>query len=202
MSELEPTRTYSNPTATDELRRLLDERGVEWWQMHDDEVGYCEDRDTEFLVYGCKHVAHELGCRLQVDMLTPEEAIAATLGPVPWVSPTWERWHKSLRHDEVKSIGDAVEQLMYEVIEFGGDMGPNGNTYNGIDEGDVLTSGFINSWVERFATLGRGTCKLVPTRDKPRSKAPTLTCSECGWWTDEIGKAWRYCPNCGRRVEP
>ena len=85
-------------TATDELRRLLDERGVKWWPMHDAEAGYREDRDTEFLVYGCKHVAHEWGCRLQVDMLTadeltsgrlsvhiwcdtPEQAIAATLGP-------------------------------------------------------------------------------------------------------------------------
>ena len=67
-------------TATDELRKLLDERGVEWWPMHDDEAGYRDDRDTEFLVYGCKHVAHEWGCRLQVDMLTPEQAIAATLG--------------------------------------------------------------------------------------------------------------------------
>lgn len=68
-------------SATERLRALLDERGVEWWPMHDDEVGYREDRDTEFLVYGCKHVAHEWGCRLQVDMLTPEQAIAATLGP-------------------------------------------------------------------------------------------------------------------------
>lgn len=67
-------------SATDELRRLLDERGVEWWPMHDVENGYREDRDTEFLVYGCKHVAHEWGCRLQVDMLTPEQAIDATLG--------------------------------------------------------------------------------------------------------------------------
>lgn len=67
-------------TATDELRRLLDERGVEWWPMHDVENGYREDRDTEFLVYGCKHVAHEWGCRLQVDMLTPEQAVEATLG--------------------------------------------------------------------------------------------------------------------------
>jgi len=67
-------------SATDELRRLLDERGVKWWPMHDDEAGYHEDRDTEFLVYGCKHVAHEWGCRLQVGMLTPEQAIAATLG--------------------------------------------------------------------------------------------------------------------------
>ena len=30
MSELEPTRTYSNHTATEILRRMLDERGVEW----------------------------------------------------------------------------------------------------------------------------------------------------------------------------
>ena len=67
-------------SATGRLRALLTERGVEWWPMHDDEVGYREDRDTEFLVYGCKHVAHEWGCRLQVDMLTPEQAIAATLG--------------------------------------------------------------------------------------------------------------------------
>lgn len=67
-------------TATEELRRLLDERGVEWWPMHDIENGYHEDRDTKFLVWGCKHVAHEWGCRLQVDMLTPEQAIEATLG--------------------------------------------------------------------------------------------------------------------------
>ena len=67
-------------TPTEKLRAMLDERGVEWWPMHDVEVGYRQDRDTEFLVYGCKHVAHEWGCRLQVDMLTPEQAIAATLG--------------------------------------------------------------------------------------------------------------------------
>lgn len=67
-------------TATAELRRMLDERGVEWWPMYDVEAGYHQDRDTEFLVYGCKHVAHEWGCRLQMDMLTPEQAIAATLG--------------------------------------------------------------------------------------------------------------------------
>ena len=51
------------------------------------------------------------------------------------------------------------------------------------------------------ATLGRGECKLVHTRDKPRSKALTLTCSECGWWTDRINDEWRYCPRCGKRVK-
>lgn len=67
-------------SATDELRRLLDERGVKWWPKHDIENGYCDDRDTEFLVYGCKHVAHEWGHRLNVDMLTPTQAIEAILG--------------------------------------------------------------------------------------------------------------------------
>ena len=51
------------------------------------------------------------------------------------------------------------------------------------------------------ATLGRGKCRLIPTRDKPRSKKPTLTCSECGWWTDRINDEWRYCPSCGKRVK-
>lgn len=82
-------------SATEVLRKLLDERGVEWWPMHDDKAGYRDDRDTEFLVYGCKHVAHEWGCRLQVDMLTPEQAIAATLGSgtcefIPFADEDWD----------------------------------------------------------------------------------------------------------------
>lgn len=51
------------------------------------------------------------------------------------------------------------------------------------------------------ATLGRGECELIHTRDKPRSKALTLTCSECGWWTDRINDEWKYCPRCGKRVK-
>ena len=31
-------------------------------------------------MHGCKHVAHEWGRGLQVDMLTPEQAVEATLG--------------------------------------------------------------------------------------------------------------------------
>ena len=110
--------------------------------------------------------------------------------------PEWERWHKSLRHDEVKSIGDAVEQLMYEAIEFGGDMGPNGNTYNGIDEGDVLTSGYINAWVERFENmLGPGTCEVEEYED-----TGILVCSECGAMQPDDHTV-HYCWCCGRKVE-
>ena len=67
-------------TATEELRRMLDERGVEWWPMHDVEAGYYQDRDTEFVIDGKKYTAHEWGGRLTVYGLTPEQAIAATLG--------------------------------------------------------------------------------------------------------------------------
>lgn len=119
--------------------------------------------------------------------------------------PEWERWHKSLRHDEVKSIGDAVEQLMYEAIEFGGDMGPNGNTYNGIDEGDVLTTGFITAWVERFDNmLGLGTCRMERIEDEKRILHGWMECSECGPVyppaAEGIQDAVKFCPFCGRKV--
>lgn len=134
----------------DGLKALLDERGEPYvvndfgvtWQYHSDPHTATESMDGTLIVTG----------------LTPQQAVDATLGRISWSSPTWERWLESLKHadDDIKTIGDAVEQLMYEAIQYGGDMGPNGNVYQGIDEGDVLTSGFINSWIERFeSTLGR-----------------------------------------------
>lgn len=72
-------------TATDELRRLLDERGVEW--------RYKDERTTYW--YGTldgkewgEWTAIEMGDYLHLtfsangDTVTPEEAIAATLGSV------------------------------------------------------------------------------------------------------------------------
>lgn len=147
-------------TAIERLRELLDERGVKW-RKTPHYSSESQDNETVFEGTGIEwcandHLNGRLGLRTARYEVTPEQAVEATLGREPWVNPTWERWHKSLKHDEIKSIGDAVEQLMYEAIEFGGDMGPNGNTYNGIDEGDVLTSGFINEWIMRFeSTLGR-----------------------------------------------
>lgn len=65
-------------SATDKLRRMLDERGVKWWPMRNN--GYYEERDTEFVANGKKHTAHEWGDGLAVYNLTPEQAVAATLG--------------------------------------------------------------------------------------------------------------------------
>lgn len=75
MSELEPTRTYSNPTANDILRRMLDERGVEWG---DD--GYpttCTVWASGGIVW---HGLWRDDCIELIAHLTPAQAIAATLG--------------------------------------------------------------------------------------------------------------------------
>lgn len=199
-------------TATDHLRQLLDERGVEWEDMSSRPYVCTSWRDPDGEPCTALEGADDIpDGKLSVQaLLTPEQVVEATLGRGTWVSPTWERWYKSLRHDEIKSIGDAVEQLMYEVIEFGGDMGPNGNTCEGIDEGDVLTSGFINEWIARFeSTLGRVTCRNVS--DFPKYE---FVCSECGGRLDIVDEfdnqtvqhadgsfGPRYCPSCGRKVE-
>ena len=167
---------------------------------------YHYDIDPYWDMFDCK----ELERAPEWDGHTPDEAIEriATLGRRTWVNPTWERWHRSLRHDEIKSVGDAVEQLMYEAIEFGGDMGPNGNTYNGIDEGDVLTAGYINEWVERFENMmGAGTCYPIISENLAKSGGTGdawADCSECGQLlfvlTDPSSKPPNYCPNCGAKV--
>lgn len=114
-------------SATDDLRRMLDERGVEWRQS-----------------------ANTLGC-------------------------IFTRWYSPIFGDEVVAM-------------------ENG------EEGLVLFDHFMTPEQAIEATLGRGECRLIPTRDKPRSKAPTLTCSKCGWWTDRINDCINYCPSCGRAV--
>lgn len=73
--------------ATDELRRLLDERGVEWWPLYiDPRAGY--GPGTSCKVGGVRHKYIQYGRSIswsshQDDSTTPEGAIAATLGPDP-----------------------------------------------------------------------------------------------------------------------
>ena len=93
MSGLGPTRTYSdiggtdsghvrNVSATERLRELLDERGVEWWNDTDPEP----QRQTNVWVGGRLIMFHEnangsTGYHIyNTHDLTPEQAIAATLG--------------------------------------------------------------------------------------------------------------------------
>lgn len=67
-------------SATDELRRLLDERSVE----HDDKaVGTSRftewDKDENYKI-GAAYVEYADGCVLRIYDCTPEQAVSATLG--------------------------------------------------------------------------------------------------------------------------
>ena len=75
MSKLEPTRTYSNHTATEVLRRLLDERGVEWRGGLPTETIVTDPIDVLYVqrTDGMIHAYIR-------SYLTPEQAIVATLG--------------------------------------------------------------------------------------------------------------------------
>jgi hypothetical protein len=63
-------------TATERLRQLLDERGVEWWEVENDtrweaydaEWRATENGDGRYLIFDCQ------------DCILPEEAVEATLG--------------------------------------------------------------------------------------------------------------------------
>lgn len=68
-------------TATDELRRLLDERGVDWRAPTGTLLA---DEDTGMTYWGHagkgrSFVAMEVGGGLRVDPLTPDQAVEATL---------------------------------------------------------------------------------------------------------------------------
>ena len=69
--------------------------------------------------------------------------------------PNWLEWVNSLDHvgysgDSTKRgvtcLRDMIEQIMYDAIVYGGDMGPNGNDYEGIDEGMVMTNSMIDGY--------------------------------------------------------
>lgn len=82
MSEFGPARTYSNLTATDELRKLLDERGVEWWNETDPEPqSITMARADEQLIEYHENANGSTGYHIfNMHDLTPEQAITATLG--------------------------------------------------------------------------------------------------------------------------
>ena len=81
--------------------------------------------------------------------------------------PDWVDWVARLKHEEPLNLKEAVEQLMFETICFGGDMGPNDcGGEHCPDEGMVYTNDFINDWVNKIAaTVGAGTLTAEQVRE-------------------------------------
>jgi len=83
----------------------------------------------------------------------PSHAYEACVPKIPnmpvGADPDWVDWVASLRHEAPQSVEDAVEQIAYEAICFGGDMGPNDcGGEHCPDEGMVWTKCIIDSWVK------------------------------------------------------
>lgn len=98
MTKLEPTRTSSNPTATERLRELLDERGVEWEDCGNGAT-YVEHNGEAW-----RFDYDELFDQLAIVCLsgyTPEQAIAATLGAGTCHLPDVVIDHGSIQHHGV-----------------------------------------------------------------------------------------------------
>jgi len=132
--------------------------------------------------------------------------VNTTVGETVWEpSREWKAWHESLRHDNPSNVREAVENILFDVIDFGSDMGPNGNVWSGVDEGDALTEKCIDGWVrsiESIAEMMTKTCRLVDNES-----GPDMHCTECGREVDDeyryFMERWGYsrCPHCGRRIE-
>lgn len=206
-------------TPTEELRKRLDELGIKWKSRdrvhpitvwHDEQFSYEYTERT--LLNGVTPYSGEVvdgTGRLEavIDVCSPEQAIAATVGGTVWEpSKEWKAWHESLKHDNPTTIREAVENILFDAIDFGGDMGPNGNVWSGVDEGDVFTEKCIDGWVKSIesvaATVGERTCHCTTPDD-----AWCFSCSSCGksFPRSDLHMAHNhgeinYCPNCGRKV--
>lgn len=188
-------------SSTECLRRLLDERGVEWWPSDE---RWNADVITHWYAGLLEWTAIEGEDGLWVNAgvaghnsLTPEQAIAATLGREP------DDAAMTRLHDQLNAT-----MLKYEMAQ-------------GIEKRDG-DAAIVVPWVakmhallEEAATLGAGTChnasKVMDEHGQAR-----FACSECGAWIDSRmlwnpeyrnGESpWvndcklNYCPNCGKRV--
>lgn len=181
-------------TATEELRRMLDERGVEWDELvgHPVVVGTeWHDRDG----YPCAALEHAYDVpdgMLSVQAnLTPAQAIEATLGPqvqppsMP-EQPPYDVLIDLLRDEwDIEVMWDGLRRFWYV-----------GLTDEGVRKRD-----------EREATLGRATCRPIISDNLTESEGTGdawANCSECGHLlcvlTDPSSQMPNYCPNCGRKV--
>lgn len=160
-------------SATDELRRMLDERGVEY-RYEDVTEGTLFVVTKDVRIYYI--LAREKGFKVWSDWLTPEQAIAATLGDAPRLPYFWT--HDGTLHIELPKLPESIfvclpEQRDREVY---------------------------SARVWQY-TLDSGTCHMEYCDEWSGDELyPTeaYVCSACSYVTVD-GKP-NYCPDCGRKV--
>lgn len=170
---------------SEKVRALLDERGIEhvdaddghtqhtWWSDGDHEIGACDS-----------------GERLAVYNLTPEQAVAATVGTKP---------------DEATML-KLHDRMNAALLDYESAMGIEGG--NGANTVPLVIE--MHQIIEDAAVAGVGTCTIVKTwTDSDYADHWRYSCSECGYRI-EVGERdvatgkptshANFCWNCGRKV--
>ena len=173
-------------SATDELRRMLDERGVHWWTGEDERKTLWESSGLTWEYFNNENGDAWLGFLSACEQdIAPEQAIAATLGKLPYdelLRCLENDWHISASWDGLRKFWN---------IEL---------TEDGVQMRD-------SAWAER-------TCRDVSDEWRGFAGATTaFCCSECGaHYVDgesyyaglaDASDEWiktNYCPNCGAKV--
>ena len=177
-------------TATDELRKLLDERGVKHEDKHTELVPEVSEWDStwwhgiagmEFHAVGDETCGREGCVYVNGTYLTPEQAIAATLGSDNEYEAKMDallcrltngKWSKSRAYslDFMVSCVDEEYEELYE---------------------------------KERAELGNGTCKLEETESYPSEcgMVHVLECSNCGRECEHVNGDYEHCPHCLARNE-
>lgn len=157
-------------TATDELRRMLDERGVEWEDCGNGAT-YVEHNGEAW-----RFDYDELFDQLAIVCLsgyTPAQAIAATLGDVPSLPYFWT--HDDTLHIELPKLPESISVRLP-------------------DQRDREV-GSARVWQY---TLDSETCRYEIAFFGD-GKA-WFACSECGGMASADYDPPKYCPHCGRKV--
>ena len=167
-------------TATEKLRHMLDERGVEWWepvQMEGSE--FTRWHDANGVQWTASEVHGRNKLRIGASFITPEQAIEATLGREP---------------DDAAMV-KLHEQMNAALLEY--------ERAQGIEQRDgdgeivVPFVAKMHSLLEEAAMLGRGECRLVSA---PQYGEGCQECSSCGEVLDGYLFDGGHCPNCGAKV--
>ena len=208
----------NNNRTTELLRKLLDERGVEWRETINH--ANCIFTWWESPTFGTVHAMDNedgetlfMACLNNCDF-TPEQAIAATLGKPKAKSHPYGYEPDTGAYDCTRCECGCINDISATYCNnCGGEIEIDENAEKEIyhcprhlvfaekhDDGSLEFDG------KRYiaATQGSETCEFTPTSDDPP------TCSNCGWQADAYDCDWldggayeydgRFCKNCGALV--
>ena len=151
-------------SATEELRRMLDERGARWWEEDGHTLWYGESIHHAASAFSSFLFGENERVHLNA-MVTPEQAVEATLGS--------RNCSNSERTGtcRLEGFADVPFSVDYEIDGY--DMGSSRD----------------------YATLAEcSSCGAYVIL--PPEYHHVLTCDG-----DEVYQPYRFCPNCGRRIE-